>query len=139
VEPGDSFFLIAQKIYGDGGYFKALQEANRARFPYPTMLNVGDEIATPEVDELREKYSGLCPKQRSEKPGTPQVSTVSHLRAGRSYVVEEGDSLYTIARYELGDAQRWPEIFQLNRAVLSDDIDFLRPGTQLVLPADGSE
>lgn len=140
VEPGDSFWKISQKMYGAGGYFKALQEHNRSRFPRPSDLNVGDEVATPTVDELHAKYSGLCPKQRSTKPGTPMMQTVSTLpRSGRTYVVEEGDTLYDIAKYELGDGQRWPELFQLNRAVLGDDIDYLKPGTTLALPATAEQ
>lgn len=138
VEPGDSFWRISQKMYGTGGYFKALQAYNRDRFPNPADLNIGDEVATPTVEELRAKYSGLCPKERAAKPGTPQVRAVSTLaaRATRPYVVEEGDTLYDIAKYELGDASRWPEIFQLNRDTLSVDIDYLRPGTKILLPAD---
>jgi nucleoid-associated protein YgaU len=49
--------------------------------------------------------------------------------------VEEGDTLYDIARYELGAGGRWPEIYQLNAESLGDDFDYLRPGTKLVLPA----
>ena len=135
VEPGDSFWKISQKMYGVGGYFKALQEHNRARFPRPGDLNVGDEIATPSVEELHADYSGLCPKERTTRPGTPRVRAVSTLQTGPTYVVEEGDTLYDIAKYELGDGQRWPEIFALNQQTLSDDVDYLRPGTQLVLPA----
>jgi nucleoid-associated protein YgaU len=137
VEPGDSFWKISQKLYGTGAFFKALQAHNRERFPNPADLNVGDELATPTADELRAKYSGLCPKVRKTKPGTPQVRAVSTLaaRPTRPYVVEEGDTLYDIAKYELGAASRWPEIFQLNREALSADIDYLRPGIKILLPA----
>jgi nucleoid-associated protein YgaU len=141
VEPGDSFWKISQKLYGTGGYFKALQAHNRDRFPNPADLDIGDEIATPTADELRAKYSGLCPKQRTAQPGTPQVRAVSTLaaRPSRPYVVEEGDTLYDIAKYELGDARRWPEIFQLNRDALSVDIDYLRPGTKILLPVEANQ
>src|SRR5688572_32376490 len=46
------------------------------------------------------------------------------------------DTLFDIARYELGDAKRWPEIYQLNRVALGVDIDYVKPGTKLVLPMD---
>jgi nucleoid-associated protein YgaU len=49
-------------------------------------------------------------------------------------VVEEGDTLFDIARYELGKASRWSEIYDLNRQALGEDMDYLRPGTQLILP-----
>lgn len=141
VEPGDSFWIISKKVYGNGGFFKALQEHNRARVLNPAELQVGDEIITPSVAELREQYSGLCPKQRIAKPGSPAAMQaghlpVSHSASVRQYEVQNGDTLFDIARYELGDASRWPEIYQLNRVALGDDIDYVKPGTKLVLPAD---
>jgi nucleoid-associated protein YgaU len=39
-----------------------------------------------------------------------------------------------IAKKQLGDANRWPEIFELNREVISDP-DRIFPGQVLVLPA----
>ena len=141
VEPGDSFWIIAQKVYGSGGFFKALQEHNRARFINPSDMQVGDEVLTPAEADLRERYSGLCPKIRVAKPGSPatQAAThqpVSHAAGLTKYEVQEGDTLYDIAKYELGDAQRWPEIFKLNRTALGVDIDYVKPGTMLVLPTD---
>jgi len=142
VEPGDSFWTISRKVYGHGGYFKALETHNRSRFPNPRDLQVGDEVKTPSVETLLERYSGLCPKRREAKPGMQRFSTASTgvRSSGKVYVVEEGDTLFDIARYELGEARRWPEIYVLNRQTLGADIDYLRPGTQLQMPAtrDGS-
>ena len=140
VEPGDSFWKISQKIYGEGGYFKALQEHNRARFPNPGDLQVGNEVLTPPVETLREKFSGLCPKERHTKPGTPIAQVSRTLTSGtRPYVVIEGDTLFNIARHELGDSRRWPEIYQLNRDALGHDMDYVRPGLELLLPAAADE
>ena len=53
---------------------------------------------------------------------------------GRTYVVQEGDTLSSIARNELGKVSRWAEIYQLNREALGRDYDYLAPGMRLVLP-----
>jgi nucleoid-associated protein YgaU len=58
---------------------------------------------------------------------------------GRTYVVAEGDSLFDIARSELGKASRWVEIYDLNADVLGKDIDSLTPGTRIVLPDDNAQ
>jgi nucleoid-associated protein YgaU len=50
------------------------------------------------------------------------------------YVVEEGDTLFDIARYELGKASRWAEIYDLNRGQLGTDYNYIAPGTKLMLP-----
>ncbi|NIL97876.1 MAG: hypothetical protein GTO53_09065, partial [Planctomycetales bacterium] len=46
----------------------------------------------------------------------------------------EGDTLFDIARYELGDPSRWVDIYQLNAQQLTEDFDYVRPGLKLVMP-----
>ncbi len=55
-----------------------------------------------------------------------------------TYTVQRGDTLSSIAEEQLGDASRWPEIFVLNRHILSDP-DEIRPGQELTLPTDHPE
>jgi DNA-binding SARP family transcriptional activator len=60
---------------------------------------------------------------------------------GRVYTVGEGDSLWRIAERELGDGQRWREIFAANQGRRMGDGQRLRdgglilPGWHLLLPA----
>ncbi len=139
VQPNDNYWIISNKLYGSGAYFKALAEHNRGKLPQEDKLAVGDVISAPEVSELEELYPGLCPKtSRRElvKHRASTVSTRSIYSGGRTYTVEEGDTLFDIARYELGKASRWVEIYQLNRDVLGDDHDYLTPGLQLTLPSN---
>jgi len=137
VMPNDSFWTISRKLYGDGGFFKALAEHNRRKFPETRNLKVGDVISAPPAEELRKAYPDLCPKLRQPAPATARtVSGQQRLAAGRIYVVEEGDTLFDIARHELGTPARWVEIFELNADRLSNDFDYIKPGTELVLPAD---
>jgi nucleoid-associated protein YgaU len=64
------------------------------------------------------------------------VSNRGSYRSGRTYKVAEGDTLFTIARYELGKASRWAEIYELNQDLLGKDFNYLRPGMQLRLPEE---
>jgi len=52
------------------------------------------------------------------------------------YVVQSGDTLSGIAEQRLGDGNRWPEIFDINRELISDP-DKIFPGQVLVLPQEG--
>ena len=139
VQPNDSLWIISEKVYGTGGYFKALREHNRATLPRGDRLVVGSVLAVPPVSTLEQNFPGLCPKQRKSalvKPRTMQASTQGRRATGSNvYVVEQGDTLFDIARYELGKASRWAEIYDLNRDVLGEDFDHLSPGTELTLPA----
>jgi nucleoid-associated protein YgaU len=51
----------------------------------------------------------------------------------RTYTVQSGDTLSGIAQQQLGDASRWPEIFERNREVLSNP-DRIFPDQVLILP-----
>lgn len=59
--------------------------------------------------------------------------------AGRVYIVREGDTLYDIARNQLGKASRWGEIYDLNWDQLGNRVDGLVPGMKLVLPDDAGQ
>ncbi|NLF00556.1 MAG: LysM peptidoglycan-binding domain-containing protein [Anaerolineales bacterium] len=49
------------------------------------------------------------------------------------YVVKSGDSLSKIAKEQLGDAKRWPEIFELNKDKIKNP-NLIYPGQELTLP-----
>jgi nucleoid-associated protein YgaU len=135
VEPNDSFWTISQKVYGTGGYFKAVQRHNRKPGSQADGLEIGEKILVPPAETLQQKYPDLCPKQRGAAGGRMMpASSHSNMRGGRVYVVEEGDSLFDIARYELGKASRWAEIYDLNRGQLGSDYNYIAPGTKLMLP-----
>lgn len=139
VQPNDSYWGISQKLYGSGAYFKALAEHNLRKVPRQDRLAVGEVISAPSVSELEKAYPDLCPKP-SRRETVRNRASLTGARTpyvgGRIYVVEEGDTLFDIARYELGKASRWVEIHQLNRDLVGDDADYIAPGMRLVLPDD---
>jgi peptidoglycan hydrolase-like protein with peptidoglycan-binding domain len=49
------------------------------------------------------------------------------------YVVQRGDTLSGIAEQHFGEADRWPDVFELNRAVIADP-DKIFPGQVLAMP-----
>ena len=108
VVAGDTLFGIAESQLGDGN-----------RWPQVFALN-RDEIADPDV---------IFPGQVLELPDPASTDSVP-----RVYKVNPGDTLSAIAADRLGDANRWPEIFEMNRAVIRDP-DLILPGQFLLLPA----
>jgi nucleoid-associated protein YgaU len=138
VQPNDSYWTISEQVYGSGAYFKALAEHNRSKGKSEDQLQPGDLILAPAVAELEKSYPDLCPKasrrEAVQSQSQNRASTVSTRRTGQTYTVAEGDTLFNIARYELGKASRWVEIYELNRDVLGKDFNYLTPGTQLAMP-----
>jgi nucleoid-associated protein YgaU len=139
VQPNDSYWTISERLYGSNAYFKALTAHNRDKGKSEETLRPGDLILAPPVAQLEQLYPDLCPKPNHRDAQQSQsravtVSTGHQYRGGRTYTVAEGDTLFNIARYELGKASRWVEIYQLNQRVLGKDFNYLTPGIQLTLP-----
>ena len=63
----------------------------------------------------------------------PETTAASAPAAGRIYVVVKGDTLSQIAEREYGDASRWREIYQANRATIKNP-NLIYPGQKLRLP-----
>lgn len=142
VQPNDSYWLISKQLYGSGAYFKALAEHNLREHPMPDNLRVGDSISAPSLVELVDYFPDLCPSPERQKTLAKRSNVIAvsaQYGGGSSYTVAEGDTLYDIARYELGDASRWVEIHELNRNVLQGDFDFLVPGMTLVMPQGATD
>lgn len=143
VEPNDSYWTISEKVYGTGGYFKAIQKHNQPKTGRTAGLNVGQSLSVPAVEVLAQKYPELCPKPRGRPTDRGQMMTAAAgardrlTSGGRVYVVEKGDTLFDIARYELGKPSRWKEIYDLNSDQLGQDYDHLSPGMKLMLPDNG--
>jgi nucleoid-associated protein YgaU len=137
VQPNDSYWTIAEKVYGSGAYFKALAEANREKNPREDRLQVGTTLVAPPIEVLQKRFPDLCPKPKHHRPPASHLANVSMQGSAlgrRSYVVEPGDTLFDIARHELGRVDRWAEIYELNRDKIGEDTDYLVPGTRLALP-----
>ena len=140
VEPNDNLWKISQKVYGDGRYYKAIAEHNRTTLRHPDRLSTGTVIEVPPAGLLAQSYPALCPTQRRSAvvpSRTIQAAATAPVNGSDVYVVVEGDTLFDIARYELGQASRWGEIYDLNRELLGEDFDFLQPGLQLRMPPRG--
>ncbi len=139
VQPNDSYYTISQKVYGDGGFFKAIYEHNRRQHPKPERLQVGDVLLTPDAATLQKLYPDLCPKPGRVAASQRVTPASVRMRPGtKVYIVEEGDTLFKIAKDQLGNPSRWGEVYQLNRELLGKDYDYLKPGTELLLPSGES-
>ncbi|UOQ72612.1 LysM peptidoglycan-binding domain-containing protein [Hymenobacter cellulosilyticus] len=53
---------------------------------------------------------------------------------GDSYTVVSGDSLSKIAKHHYGDASKWHQIYEANKAIIGANPDHIEVGQQLTLP-----
>ncbi|MFD4861681.1 BTAD domain-containing putative transcriptional regulator [Streptomyces atratus] len=87
-------------------------------------------------------------------PGSPTATKAAKASADaraeaadspKSYTVRPGDYLSKIADVQLGDGDRWPELYEANKGEkqphgqVFDDPDRIYPGQELALPGRGSD
>ncbi len=56
-----------------------------------------------------------------------------------SYTVKSGDSLWNIAKNQLGDGSRWKEIYNLNTQSLGSDPSMIHTGVKIELPGQSHD
>ncbi len=123
VKAGDNFWTIAQAVYGDGSYYKLIEQANPG--VNPNNLRIGQELRLPARSE------GASPV-RSQGGRNSSDSALG----ARQYRVQKNDSLHRIAQKLYGDGSRWQEIYQLNRQTIGSDPAKLKLGMVLQLPEE---
>ncbi|GID27781.1 LysM peptidoglycan-binding domain-containing protein [Paractinoplanes brasiliensis] len=107
VQPGDTLSGIAAAKLGDAERWPQIYALNQALIRDPDRITVGQVLLLP-------------PKQ--------PVGDIPRL-----HTVKRGDTLTAIAAAKLGNGNRWPEIFALNSAILTNPGRII-PGQVLILP-----
>jgi len=112
VANGELLGDIALKYYKSSKQWRKIAEANPGIDP--KNLKIGQKLVIPGI-EVKSAET------------TPVVAGVGE----RTYTIKSGDTLYLVAKKELGSASRWKEIEKLNGVSSSD----LRVGQVIKLPA----
>ena len=90
-----------------------------------------DEVAvSPAILQPQLAATNKLPIMRKEKPKKEQKQPLEH---PETYVVQEGDTLYGVAKRFYGNAAAWKRIRDANKAIISMD-NRLRAGDTIVLP-----
>ncbi|MEM9420353.1 MAG: LysM peptidoglycan-binding domain-containing protein [Planctomycetota bacterium] len=124
VQAGDNLTRIAARELGDGERWDDLLEANRDQLENPELLQVGMVLKLPTASVRPSESTGAATKPEIRKPQTETAKT---------YTVQTGDNLTRIAARELGDGDRWRELFEANADQLDSPND-LFAGQTLRLP-----
>jgi LysM repeat protein len=126
---GDALNSIAVKFYGQAEgnrlvNIERIYNANRNTMRSIDEIQVGQQLIIP---ALEGSVPGSSRIQDSISASLPAVTKEKY------YVVQEGDSLWSIATRKLGDGKRFNEIARLNSKVIGDK-DNVYPGMRLQMP-----
>ncbi|MET8507529.1 LysM peptidoglycan-binding domain-containing protein [Streptomyces sp. NPDC004787] len=131
VRPAESLWSIAEKLYGHGELYTKIADANEGRtmadgrvFHADAPIQPGWVLRLPDA-----------PTTAPAQPAHPATS-----QAPGTHTVGEGETLWGIAKDELGDGERYNELFQANKGVTQPDgarltdPDELQVGWKLQIP-----
>jgi nucleoid-associated protein YgaU len=121
VNVGDSLARIAEDVYGSQVYYKAIADANPG--VNAMKLKPGTVLKLPDVKETK------------GRGGHDDDSPAPAVDSKAEYRVTTGDSLNKIAIKLYGNANRWEEIYKLNKDKIGADPARLKVGMILKLPA----
>jgi nucleoid-associated protein YgaU len=95
----------------------------------------------PTLDETVHLYPDLCPpdllESHTSATGTQDNGDGAKNFDNQYYFTQRGDTLFDIARRQLGQASRYLEILRMNRGQLPSNVDHLsrlKQGLKLRLP-----
>lgn len=114
VQPGDTLGSISTRFYDTARQVDRIRRANGLT---SDAIRIGQIL---EIPAWRGAQASAAADEGSPTAGPP---------AHRTYRVQLGDTLISIARQELGDADRWREILELNGLERPSD---LREGPILI-------
>ncbi|MFD9535042.1 LysM peptidoglycan-binding domain-containing protein [Streptomyces sp. NPDC060010] len=140
VRPAESLWSIAEQTLGDGERWTDIAAANQGR-----AMADGSTFRADQPIQSGWVLTLPADATPTTTPAGTRAQTSRTAPVGRGeYTVQEGDSLSTVADEQLDDADRYPEIFELNQgAPLPEggaftDPDLIYPGQKLTLPATDS-
>ncbi|MBN1354070.1 MAG: LysM peptidoglycan-binding domain-containing protein [Candidatus Omnitrophica bacterium] len=135
IKKNDTLEKIAQEELGGSHRWKYLYEFNKDRIKNPDKLEEGTVIKIPVEQEAQkaviieeEAEPGIDEEAMTAGSEEPTVSGGT-----RSYSIKKDDSLWKIAKRELGDGNRWKEIYELNKGKIKNP-DKLVAGMKITIP-----
>ncbi|CAM5290132.1 membrane protein [Streptomyces spiroverticillatus] len=156
TSPTESPWDLAERFLGNGQRWKDLAALNPevpalaagdAYVPQGTVIALPADARTdaPSSPPAQASTTTVSAPQSaagtSRTPAPARAPQADNGRAGEAYVVQPGDHLAKIAHERLGDADRWPELYEANKGEKQpyghhfENPDLIYPGQQIDLPA----
>lgn len=90
---------------------------------YELSLRQWREVKVRTAAEVSSTSASSFQRQRPDTKPVPKI-----------YKVKPGDSLWKIAKMELGDGSKYSVIYDRNKSVIGPDPNLIKPGMKLVMP-----
>lgn len=140
VVSGDSLSKIAARYYGveSHRHIDAIFNANRKVLSNPDTLKVGMVLRLPGVGKSSESDQPQVYKKKTHRTKNSSAKRSQPKQTYRWYQIKKNDRYASIAREQLGDANRWRELYELNRKKFPDP-QRIREGVRIKIPTRSSK
>ena len=126
IKNGDTFWSIARVEYGNAAYFGAIQRANPG--VDPGRIKAGDSIILPDKNEV------IATPTAAATARQPSAADLVNIDPTRQYRVQAGDNLNSISKKLYGRADKWMQIYELNKELIGPNAAALKRDMILALP-----
>ena len=135
VKPGDTLTRIAKQHYGrsTGAVVNAIYQANRSNLASPDALRVNAELVLPEIEGAAPQSIVSGGKRSASRVASKPSPSKSPAAGFKWYQIKKNDRYVSIARDQLGDGDRWREIYEMNKDKFPDP-QRIRHGVRIKLP-----
>ena len=105
-----------------------------------TLKEVGGDVGPVYYDISLKEYREVTVRQvtvdteNGTASVTPDTMRIDNTIRPQTYTVTEDDTMYNIAKAQLGDGERYMEIYELNKTVIGSIPTWIFPGMVLRLP-----
>lgn len=143
VVSGDTLSHIALKVYGRQSLWPLLAKANPQLDPQ--RLQIGQKLRVPPLPvSISTAGSPPAGSLSAGSTSTSSITATTHPAtnagaagaSGKIYLVQEGDTLSSIAQKQYNDQTLWTIIYHANRETLGSKPDRLVIGMKLIIPAN---
>ncbi|MFA5094469.1 MAG: LysM peptidoglycan-binding domain-containing protein, partial [Candidatus Omnitrophota bacterium] len=109
-----------------------MQKDRNAQF----MIAEVEEVMIPAPDEAPAEISDATKVSENRYLLEEEKNVESRVRVStREYTVKKGDTLSSIAKQELGKANRWKYLYEINKDRIKDP-NKLKAGTKIIIPIE---
>ncbi|MGW4995151.1 LysM peptidoglycan-binding domain-containing protein [Streptomyces mirabilis] len=133
-EGGSTWWELAEQFLGDGTRYEELQHLDPELSTTATVLPAGTTLRVP-------SDAATAVSSTVDEGLHTQLAAAAEQADEREHVVEPGDTLWGIAKQELGDGAKYPELFaattgkpQPDGLPQVEDPDLIRPGQEITVP-----
>jgi nucleoid-associated protein YgaU len=137
VQYNDNLRKIAKKYYGDESRWLLIFNANQDKIQDRNSLKIGTELIIPEEKTTTQMIKAETKTDTKKEIITPSLSQAVEVKdvkpTARKHIIQQGDTLYTLAIKYYNDGTKWNKIFDANKKALKDQKS-LKIGQELVIP-----